>query len=242
MDIVKKLVFVAGGGRFGSYAVKYCRDVGMAIIVADVNKSCRASRYVDKIVENISIPREGDAYLVIGDAPRVLLNMYRLGIVPDIVIPTVPGHLMGKFFKFYLEEKGFGVYPDIESLEKIILSGLLNDVIIDIDRVNAVIVASYMPKGMFCITPCPEPDICPVTGRIKKIPMYKLLDMAMKITSYTITLESKQIASGIGGIEGKDIVKYIERLTTEQPQRIAITTACKCHAIANLMYLKTKTQ
>jgi len=242
MDVVKKLVFVAGGGRFGSYATKYFRDVGMAVIVADVDRGCRASHYVDKIVENVSIPREGEAYLVIGDAPKVLLDMYRLGIVPDIVIPTVPGHLMGKFFKFYLEEKGLRVYPDVESLEKIISSGLLNDVVIDIDRVNAVIIASYMPKGMFCITPCPEPDICPVTGRIKKIPMYRLLDMTMKITSYTITLESKQVIPGIGGIEGKDIVKYMERLIIEQPQRIAITTACKCHAITNLMHLKTKTQ
>ncbi|MEM2510690.1 MAG: hypothetical protein QXY40_07575 [Candidatus Methanomethylicia archaeon] len=244
MNLKGKLILVAGGGYFGSIAVKSLKSMEAKIIVVDVNESCKASKYVDKVINTYTIanPNEGEAYLVVYDCVKYLTEMVRSDIVPDIIVPAIPGHFIGRFIKSYLEAEGFNIDPDPSSMNMVLKSNILNNVALDINAEDSVIVASYMLKGLKCRIPCIQPEICPVTDRIKKIPMYLLLELAIDNISYPRIFQSHLISSDIGGIQGESISILLDEIISSNKLKVAIGTACKCHGIVNFFKILKQNQ
>ena len=244
MDLRGRLVFIAGGGYFGSIAVKSLKEMKARIVVADVDENCRAGECVDKAINTPTMvsPSDGEAYLVVYDCVNYLIEMFRGGVMPDIIVPAVPGNFIGRFFKSYLESEGFNVNPDSSSISMVLRNNVLNDVIIDVNTENCVIVVSYMLKGFKCRTPCIQPKTCPVTGRTKKTPMYLLLEQAIDNISYPKIFQSHLINPNIGGIRGEIIYTFLNEFISSYESKVAIGAACKCHGIVNFFKISRQTQ
>jgi hypothetical protein len=243
MDLKGRLVFIAGGGYFGSIAVKSLKEVKARVVVADVNENCRAGKYVDKAISTPTLvsPSDGEAYLVVYDCVNYLIEMFRGGVMPDIIVPAVPGNFIGRFFKSYLESKGFNVNPDFSSISMVLRSNVLSNVILDVNTESCVVVVSYMLKGFKCRTPCIQPETCPVTGRTKKIPMYLLLEQAIDNISYPKIFQSHLINPNIGGIRGEFISAFLDEAISSYRPKIAVGAACKCHGIVNFFKISRQT-
>jgi len=244
MDLRGRLVFIAGGGYFGSIAVRSLRGAKAKIVVADIDGNCRVSKHVDKVINAPTIvsPNDGEAYLVVHDCVNYLIEMVRGGVIPDIIVPTVPGNFIGRFFKSYLESKGFSVNPDSSSVSMVLEGGMLDDVILDVNIEDCVIVVSYMLKGLKCRTPCIQPETCPVTGRAKKTPMYLLLEQAISNISYPKIFQSHLINPNIGGIRGEIIYTFLNEFINSYRSKVAVGTACRCHGIVNFFKISRQTQ
>lgn len=241
-DFKGKLILVAGGGYFGSIAVESLVKMKARVIVVDVNGSCKASKYVNKILKPTvtANPNDGEAYLIVYDSVKYLIEMFKSNTIPDIIVPAIPGHFIGRFLKSYLEAEGFNVTPDHKSAITTLESKILNDVVLDVNIGEGVIVVSYMPKGLKCRIPCIQPEVCPVTGKAKKTPMYLLLESAISNISYPRILQSHLISQNVGGVQGSTIHKLLDEIINSNMLKIAVGTACKCHGIVNFFNIHKK--
>ena len=66
-----KLVFVMGGGKFGTNALRYLKDKGAKVLVVDINPCCKASSEVTVFGADLSVSdslKDGQAAFLLGDA------------------------------------------------------------------------------------------------------------------------------------------------------------------------------
>lgn len=236
------MIFVAGGGFYGATAVSKLKNRD-TVVVVDVDKECRAKAYVECIAENLDEVLSGRcrSALVVGDAVEVFLDLVNKGFVPDVVVPAIPRHFAGEVTYSYLRFRGYIVKPYTGSLDEVIDIFKNFRAEAKADSSNGVIVASYMPFNLRCKTNCSEPQVCPVTGKVKAVPLHKLMMLALsKITNRVIVFESKLIAEGIGGFSGYEITEVLRDLSKPccRSNLIAIATACMCHGLANLFLLE----
>ncbi|MHC1585755.1 MAG: hypothetical protein ACXQS7_05805 [Candidatus Syntropharchaeia archaeon] len=223
-------IICAGGGYFGAKAAEIARKNGAHVLVIDKDERCLAS----KICEEVRFPEDVEgiegAVLVIGDAIQTLINLLDK-TVPDLIVPAVPGHVMGRVCKFLLESRGMEVRTP-RKLIKEVLRGIPEKLVVSS---GDLIITSYMPEGNICAENCTQPEKCPVTGRKKPAPMYKILEFSIwDVTDHGRIFISRQIG-GAGGINGSEVfeeLKALERISP--PFSMAVGTSCPCHGILNV--------
>jgi len=243
-ELKNRLIVVAGGGYFGTKAVKFVKGMGGRVVVVDSRIDCEARKSVDEIVEG-GDPHQalkvgaGSATLFVFDAVEFLSRLLK-ATVPDYIAPAVPGHLAGKVVKSWLEQEGLVVECRSESIVEI--AGCIPEgLIVKKDEGIGVIITSYMQEGGQCKVPCDQPlDRCQTTGRPKKGPMYCILTNATrnKVTLSKVLI-SHNLRGEVGLFEGSELMSFlsdVKRLKT--PYSLAIGTACGCHGILNLFLVR----
>jgi hypothetical protein len=240
------LVVVAGGGFFGTKAVRFAKEAGNRVIVVDNVAECDARRYVVEVlgggqIDEAVMVKAGSAVLVISDAVEFLSNLMEVA-VPDCIVPSVPGHLAGKLIKHWLERRGFVVKYGSKALSKI-KREIPRGLVIYQDEGKGLLITSYMPTGGLCRVPCNQPvDICPTSGRRKAGTMSDILTKATrgKVTISKI-LASHNLKGEVGYFEGGGLASFLSDCSgIEPPFDIAIGTACGCHGILNLFTVRSR--
>lgn len=235
-----KLVVIAGGGYFGTEALISAKESFAKIILLDVFPDCKASGLVDEIINGIDLGealnvKANEAKLFICDAIRFLVDFLKK-VIPDYIVPAVPGNLTGKLVMTWLEDQGFKINFESRLLKEV-LEDIPKSMINYYDEDSGIIVTSYMPKGSLCKIPCDQPlEFCPTTGKPKAGTMYKILEYATwdKVKASKI-LCSQKLQRNVGCFKGGELasfLSYIDRI--ERPYSIAIGTACACHGILSV--------
>ena len=240
LELRGRFVVVIGGGHFGSLAAKLIKETGARGIVVDVYEGCKAREFASRVFSEPSFepPGEGEVHLVVYDGVGYLIRMLEAGVEPDVIVPAMYGHFVGKAFKAYLEGRGFSVSPDVEAMEAALNSGKLEGLVVAKSYEEALLVASYMYPDMRCNIPCDQPDdFCPTTGREKRGPMYKLLEEAASAASTPRIIRSHLLNAEVGGFEAKGFLDVVREAAEGGLSRVAIGTACMCHGVVNFFKL-----
>lgn len=239
------MIFIAGGGFYGSRAVQLFRNVDKVVVV-DTNENCIAKAYVDTIVRSVdeALESSSNTVLVVGNASEALMMFLARSIIPDIVIPVVPRHLAGEVVKLYAEAKGLRVEPFGIGISRAVQK--LNEMGVHVraDEGLGVIVASYMPFNERCLPECVEPSVCPITGLARPKPLYiAFREVLLHLADSVEVLVSSLVAPGIGGYSGRDLVNIIKRIVDVDVgfagRIVAIVTACRCHGVANVFRIRS---
>jgi S-adenosylhomocysteine hydrolase len=238
MTLKGKLVFVMGGGKFGTNALQYLKTKGCKVLVADINPDCKAKPEVDVHTTGLDVTdslADGQAAFIVGDAVELLLALLEIK-VPDLVVTAIPGNAVAKVVEGWFLKHGCKLEPYSDAVQKV-LKNIPESLVSYVDVDSAVIVVSYMPSNLRCRENCmPPKDFCASTGRPKLASMNKLLRFSVyNITDASAIFRSRQLKGGLGAIKGNELCSILERLETlREPCTLAIGTACDCHGIVNL--------
>ncbi|MCL4504121.1 MAG: NAD-binding protein [Deltaproteobacteria bacterium] len=84
-----------------------------------------------------------------------------------------------------------------------------------------------------CPDDCPEPDsICPVSNESRQVPLYAEL-AAVNLPGWSIwVIPSRQLAPGVGGYPSAALLA-LGRELTEEPGKVLVATACRCHGVVH---------
>lgn len=205
-------IIIAGGGRFGCKAAEELKKIAKKIIVVDVDPNCPASK-----IDGIDF--------VIDDASHYIIELMIKGIIPDFIVPCMPGNLAAKIFVNFLSRHGFKVEKDVEGFKNA-LSKIEKDIIIIAE--DATIVASHS-KGFICPSNCRPSKICPISNKII-LPLYSILNIGENGKIFI----SKLLAEGVGGISGIELYKELKS-RVKANQSFYVGTACECHGIITFL-------
>ena len=211
-----KTVLVVGGGRYGTRAARFFREQMARVIVVDSNPECPAREFVCK------------EDFLIRDAKDVL--EFVLKVKPDLIVPTVPGHTIGKWLAEY-----FRLAPLPDRLPYI-TKRLPESLIVTFDEKDAVLISSYMGHGKICRDDClPSPEHCALTGEPRPAPLYRLLDYAIyDAVDCGKIFTAEQLAAGIGAVRTVEFLEFFKQVKRKKPETLAVGTACQCHGILSL--------
>ncbi len=242
MMLKDKLVFVMGGGNFGTKALKYLKAEDAKVLVADVNPDCMAKSEVTVQAAGLDVADslvDGQAAFLVGDAVELFLSLLETK-VPDLVVTAIPGNAAAKVVESWLSKRGYELEPYRTVIPRV-LENIPKSLVSFVDEDSAVIVVSYMPSHMRCRENCmPPKDFCASTGRPKLTSMDKILQFSVyNLTDASTILRSRQLTGGLGAIDGKELHSLLKRLDNlHKPYTLAIGNACDCHGILNLTKVK----
>ena len=242
-NLTDKLVFIMGGGKFGTNALKYMQDRSAKVVVADVNPECLASSEVDFVSDKLDVfgsLESGQSALVVGDAVELLLAVLKRYVL-DLVVTAIQGNAVARAVELYVSNKGMKFEPYRDAVSEV-LKNIPESLVSFADKESGVIVGSYMPSDLLCRENCVPPrGVCAVTGRPKLATMDRLLVFSVfGLTDMSGVLVSKELTGGgLGAIEGKDINALLRKLDKiSGPCTLAVGTACECHGVLNLAKIK----
>lgn len=230
-------VFCAGGGAVGTAGANTALSQGMSVVVMDTRPDCQACQSDNVDVTTLSAvdPERTDVIqFVVGDSVDGLLQLCRTR-VPDLVIPAIGGHFAARVAVEYLSQRDTKIVPCPPLLDRMVRR-FPEDELLSRDEANAVLVASMMPAGGTCETDCPQPRMCPVTGRYRRIPMHELIgSIVAEETDRSVVLTVGTLGS-VGVIAGSDLLGMFRQLEgLGERDTFAIATSCKCHGIVNFL-------
>jgi hypothetical protein len=239
---VREIAFVAGGGKYGTFALQHLAKTGIRTLICDKDRHCQATKYVKNEIglEDLQkLAQRSEPALLIGDATEALTRLLLDGIVPSLIVPCVPFHFAAKVLTSYFGNNGLEVRPDFEPLKLAFEKSKPEDIEYRLYRDNALAVASKMPFDLQCKSGCNQPRTCPVTGRRLLKPMYKLIEEILDSSEadFVKVLRSRLIAPNVGGFRGEELMHVADLCTEKEPCTLAIATSCSCHAIANRLRL-----
>jgi hypothetical protein len=90
----------------------------------------------------------------------------------------------------------------------------------------------YLSRAAHHVCPddCPEPEVCPVSGEPRDLPLHQEL-ASLHLPGYQVrVIPSRQLAPGVGGFSpGRllDLARDLDALTG----KVLIATACLCHGV-----------
>jgi len=233
-----KLAFVMGGGNFGINALKYLKNKGAKVLIADLNPKCMAKSQADVKTDRPDIFNSlmnGQAAFIQGNAIDLLIELLDHKI-PDLIVTAIPGNAVAKIVERWLSKQNIKLEPNKELLSKV-LENIPSSLVSVADPETGVVVVSYMPAEKRCRENCiPPKTVCATTGRPKLAPMDKLLNFGVYgLADVSAVLVSRQLTGGLGGIEGKDLAALLRELDNHVvPYSLAVGTACDCHGVLNL--------
>jgi hypothetical protein len=237
-----KLVFIMGGGKFGTKALRYLKGNGAKVLVVDLNPFCKASSEVDILGKDLDVLDslgDGQAVFLIDDAVDLLVALLETK-VPDMVVTAIPGNAVAKVVETWLAKRDLKLEPYLEVLPKV-LENIPESLVSLVDYVCGVIVVSYMPSNIRCRENCmPLKNVCASTGRPKIASMDKLLEFSVHShMDVSGILCSTQLTGGLGAVDGNDLNSLLKRLSNiKSPCTLAIGIACDCHGILRLIKIK----
>ncbi|MFZ7137639.1 MAG: hypothetical protein ACOWW1_04385 [archaeon] len=233
-----KTVFVMGGGKFGSNALRYLKTKEAKVLVVDIDPNCKAKPEADIQADRIDVwtnLENGRPAFLAGDAHKLLLDLFELSI-PDLVVTAIPGNTIGKVVGHWSTKNGFKCAPYLKGLPTVLDN--LPKSLVFVRENTAFIAASYMYPDKRCKTNCPAPkNVCALTGRPKPASMESLLKFAVfGVADHCVLFSSPLLTGGLGAIKGADIYSLFDQLETlPKPFTLALGTACDCHGVVSLM-------
>lgn len=82
----------------------------------------------------------------------------------------------------------------------------------------------------FCPDNCAEPDVCPVTGESRDLPLHQEL-ASLHLAGYAIrVIPSRQLAPGVGGYPPGRLLDLARDMRALKGN-VLIATACRCHGV-----------
>ena len=233
-----KFVYVMGGGKFGTKALRYLKSNGAKVLVVDLNPACKAKTETDIETETVKVRntlKNGQAAFFVGDAVEHLMNILEVN-VPDWVVTAIPSNAVAKVVTRWLSKGGYKLEPYQDIIQQV-LSNIPESLVSFLNKENAVIVVSYMPPNLQCRENCmPPKDFCASTNRPKLASMNKLLNFSVYgLTDLLEILKSEQLTGGLGAINGDQLFSFLKKLKKHHESfTLVVGTACDCHGIINL--------
>ncbi len=204
---------IAGGGKYGTYAVELLREKGMSFVVVDVDPNCLAATHFGlKTVSSVEF--EGE-FFIRGDLKVVLNLMETLDV--EFVFPTVPTHLAADLARTKYELQPWSV-----GLEGV-LSRLPQAVILQAGKGRLI---TSFNRDHHCIDKCSMPVLCPSSGARRPCTMTELLKFA---SPEAFVLVSHSVAPGIGALKSSELVELLD--WAGRKTAFLVATACDCHGV-----------
>ena len=204
---------IAGGGKYGSYAVEFLRKQGKSFTVVDVDRDCLVARKFGLQVSE-EIGSEGE-YFIKGDLRAVLDLIETIRV--ELVFPTVPTHLAAD-----LASLKFGLAPWLEGINPI-LAGLPQAVVLQGGKGKLIV---SFNRDHECIDKCAMPAVCPTSGTRKPCTMTALMRFA---SPDAFILLSHSVAPGLGALRCAEINEFFTWM--EKKEKFVVGTACDCHGV-----------
>ena len=204
---------ILGAGKFGRLALKRLtrQDAAASFVVVDRDPAALALT-LDGLPGRTRVVAEAVAFLVQhlgGDCPW------------DWIIPMAPVHVA---FNWLLAGPLAGsAWRPAEVPEA--LAGLIPG-------------ARRGPQGELylsraqhlCPDDCAEPEVCPVTGESRDLPLHQEL-ASLHLAGYEIrVIPSRQLAPGVGGYPPWRLLDLARDLSASTG-KVLIATACRCHGV-----------
>jgi hypothetical protein len=204
---------ILGSGKFGRLALKRLarQDADASFVVVDRDPAALAVT-LDGIPGRLRVQAEAVAFLVQqggGDGRW------------DWIIPMVPVHVAFQWLLAGpLAKSGWQPVAAPEALAGLIPGtrrGPHGEL--------------YLSRARhLCPDDCAEPEVCPVTGESRDIPLHQEL-AALNLAGYEIrVIPSQQLAPGVGGYSPRrlrDLARDLGAVTGN----VLIATACRCHGV-----------
>ena len=81
-----------------------------------------------------------------------------------------------------------------------------------------------------CPDDCAEPEVCPVTGESRDLPLHQEL-ASLHLAGYEIrVIPSRQLAPGVGGYSPRRLLDLARDMRVLEG-KVLIATACRCHGV-----------
>jgi len=211
-----KTVLVIGGGHYGAKACRFFREQKTRVLLVDNDPGCKAKTLV--ATEDFILKDSRDAI-----EPALNLN-------PDFIVPTQPGHTLGKWIGGHFNLKPLtGAIPAVTRR-------LSQNLLLYCDETNAALIFSYMAGGKLCREDClPGHNKCSLTGEPRPAPLYKLMEYAIfELFDCAKIFVSEQMAPGVGAIKTSEFLAFVDEINAKKPKTLAVGTACQCHGVLNL--------
>jgi hypothetical protein len=89
----------------------------------------------------------------------------------------------------------------------------------------------YLSRAQhLCPDDCAEPEVCPVTGKSRELPLYQEL-ASLHLAGYELrVIPSRQLASGVGGYPPGRLLELARDMDAIEGN-VLIATACRCHGV-----------
>ncbi|WP_457575492.1 potassium transporter [Desulfomarina sp.] len=202
-----KKIWILGGGKFGSLALKQtARNFPQAEITV-----------VDKNREPDNFP---GAVVVREDGISWLVRHLNRGSDVDLIIPAVPVHVVAR----WLEQMADRQYKVFHAAVPQSFVAELPNVMAGGDNTVYVSHADFL-----CPDNCGEPEkFCTVTGKPRGEDMFRLLDRAG-----ALVIQSHQLYLGVGGVYPEDLWALYDRILKLPSEPVLVATACRCHGVVD---------
>jgi len=246
------LVIIAGGGRFGLKAVEYIKKYNYPAVLIDNNPNCFAAKFATKKFEefnfNIKDLKDGEIFFLNQDIEVVIDLINKL--VPEIIIPVAPIHLMASLLSSFLLKYSIRLIPDVD-VTKIFSDNINPELLLNHISDLGAVYLSYAKIDELCPDNCSGPiTYCPNFKREKPITITDYVKEYLETTNtvkvkngniseIVVVNESYQLMPGLGGLKGKDMQDTLNILQenisilSSQKFKISIATTCNCHGVIN---------
>ncbi|MFQ5486670.1 MAG: NAD-binding protein, partial [Desulfobacterales bacterium] len=219
-DGIKIMVFwILGGGRFGSIAARRLRkkepDADITIVDSDPVVVHRLKEKADTVAE------DGISFL-----SRQLDSNSR----PDWIIATIPVHVAFEWICSTLQDHEVLPHPVPKKLFLLLPNSMRG-------KKGELYVSQ---ADFLCPDNCPEPfDRCFVTGKPRKIEMYRNLEQLKLPGHRSIVIQSHQLAPGVGGYTPNTLLNARKKIA-EKEGRVLVSTACRCQGVLQACEIRKK--
>jgi hypothetical protein len=244
LKLIPNFAIIYGGGKYGQMAIDFLKDHHQILII-DLNIHVIENHIGEQVGEEelmqliplFSAQKSFSIYKIIGGID--LLAQIIKKFIPDVLIPVAPIHIMLDLIKTLIRSVPNSRKSNLVSVVE--NKSQIKEYFPNVNNLNIglsknTIYFSYAPEGLICPDKCPGPEnFCPY-HKVKKPVTIKAYVNDLKFSTPVILFESKQIAPGIGGIFGQDIIKILKKIDLNSVSDcIYIATACNCHGVLNAL-------
>jgi hypothetical protein len=204
---------ILGAGKFGRLALRRLarQDAAASFVVVDHDPAALAVALAG-VPDGTPVQAEAIAFLV-----RQLGGDGRW----DWIIPMVPVHVV---FQWLLAGPlaGAGWQPQTVPA---VLSGLIPGTRRGPEG------ELYLSRAQhLCPDDCAEPEVCPVTGESRDLPLHQEL-ASLHLAGYEIrVIPSQQLAPGVGGYPPWRLLDLARDMKALKGN-VLVATACRCHGV-----------
>lgn len=205
---------IIGGGKFGRLALKQLarQDAAASFLIVDRDSGLLAA--VGDGLDSQQVQAEAIAFLV-----QHLKSDGRW----DWIIPMVPLHVAYHWLlKGPLAGSGWQPTAVPEPLVHLVPNVQRGpDGELYLSRANHL-----------CPDDCAEPEICPITGAARDLPLHQEL-ASLYLPGYQVkVIASRQLAPGVGGYSPGRLLDLARELAAMEGN-VLIATACCCHGVVH---------
>ncbi|MBI4642834.1 MAG: hypothetical protein HY790_06320 [Deltaproteobacteria bacterium] len=207
---------ILGAGKFGRLALERLgkEDPEAAFLLVDRNPEALPETRGLTTARVERVEAEAAAFLV---------ERLHHGAAWDWIIPAVPEHVTFSWLRrgplAGTDWEAAEVPPELARLTPVAHRGREGEL--------------YLSRALhLCPDDCAEPQVCPVTGESREIPLYEEL-AALGAPGYPIAvIPSRQLAPGVGGFSPERLLSLARDLAGLEG-KILVATACRCHGVAH---------